>query len=244
MTTTAPNLPMLKPLKILDLGSAYGMQTAHMFTPWVTRGLAMVIRPSWADGLSLIKDSDLVCFGGGADIHPSLYGSTDVASWVSIKPSGRDVVEQQAFTEAVKRKKPILGICRGAQLACALAGGKLIQDVTSHAGGSHNIDTQEGRSRVISSAHHQMMYVTPNLVEHTEVIAWCEPRSHHYLHDIPDFVPPVVEPEILLFKNVNALAVQGHPEFMNPTHSTVCYVRQLISQYLLNNLVETEDESD
>jgi gamma-glutamyl-gamma-aminobutyrate hydrolase PuuD len=120
---------------------------------------------------------------------------------------------------AIEEKIPILGICRGAQLACAAAGGILIQHVDGHAR-SHSIKTSDGKEMVTSSLHHQMMF--PWEVEH-ELIAWASPsRSNNYVgiteeeaKHIPEKDGIYVEPEIVWFPKIKCLAIQGHPEFMD-----------------------------
>lgn len=67
-------------------------------------------------------------FTGGVDISPSRYGE-------EIKPTCdetqiyRDELEFKVFDTAFKAQKPILGVCRGAQLVNVALGGTLYQDL-------------------------------------------------------------------------------------------------------------------
>ena len=69
-------------------------------------------------------------FSGGADIDPLYYGEEAIHECGEIQPY-RDSVEFLMFNEAFKLKKPILAVCRGAQLVNVALGGALYQDIHS-----------------------------------------------------------------------------------------------------------------
>jgi anthranilate/para-aminobenzoate synthase component II len=164
-----------------------------------------------------IKDvkPDALVIWGGADISPSIYGDSvaDMCG-ASSHLSYRDKLEVDACKQAIDLGIPVIGVCRGAQLVCALSGGRLIQHVDSHAGGMHDIDTYDGKTVRTSSVHHQMMY--PFDVDHT-MIAWSsENRSKRYIIGTNENDPEMegrVEPEIVWFPRTRSLGIQGHPEF-------------------------------
>jgi len=213
------------PLKILDVGMSFGLAVGPVFQG---TDCQVVYLPKWGDALSQLDGVGLVGFGGGADIHPSLYHSNNVASMVGNATSARDELEQLLFAECVKRKIPMFGICRGAQLVCALSGGKLVQDVEGH-GGMHTLTLDDGSMLPMTSAHHQMMY--PWEIPH-KLIGWTKPKSREYVHDIPNYQQPTCDPEVVYFPTTNSLAVQGHPEWMDPRCKTVVKVREWVSEYL------------
>ncbi len=165
-------------------------------------------------------DKSFLVLWGGEDIHPSIYKRPIEGSHVRGEgPSHRDAVEMALVEEATKLNMPIYGVCRGAQLLCALAGGVLIQDVSGHAGSPHLIEFVDGLQMPVSSLHHQMMY--PWDVEH-ELLAWSNPRSTRYIgvsHEEETKIK--VEPEIVWFPKLRGFGIQGHPEFMHPRHQTV-----------------------
>jgi len=66
---------------------------------------------------------------GGADINPKLYNQENTSSY-DIEPE-RDGLEQKVIQHALDEKKPLLGICRGAQIINVCLGGTLHQDVQS-----------------------------------------------------------------------------------------------------------------
>ena len=182
----------------------------------------------------LITNDGFLVIWGGEDIHPSLYGEENLASFVDFTASERDLMELALIDKAVHLGMPVLGVCRGAQLCCAIAGGKLAQDIEGH-GRSHNISTNDGRTFITSSVHHQMMY--PFEVEH-ELLAWSTTQlSKHYVGLTPDEISKVeVEPEVVYFPEQQFLAVQGHPEFMDENCAFNHYIGELIKNYLFQKV--------
>jgi hypothetical protein len=183
---------------------------------------------------------DCLVIWGGADISPTIYNEpVGPRTGASEFLSHRDQVEVNACQAAIAMGIPIIGICRGAQLLCALAGGKLVQDVSGHCNGDHLMHTMDGRSISTSSVHHQMMY--PWDIQH-QLIAWsARSRSKDYIGvDPTKMVVPLklddgehVEPEIVYFPTIRGLAIQGHPEFMNVRDPFVTYCKELVTEYLL-----------
>jgi GMP synthase-like glutamine amidotransferase len=218
--------------KVLTLGHVgIGTGTHEPFDQRYPNSLLVSV-----EDIALGEDIDALVIWGGGDISPTLYNS-GVAKWcgASEQLSRNDRIESGAVAAAITRGIPIIGVCRGAQLCCAMAGGKLIQHVDGHAGGGHEITGKDGAKVITSSVHHQMMY--PWDVEH-ELIAWSSTRrSRVYQTDIDDIDPVAsekVEPEIVWFPKIKALAIQGHPEFMREDDPFVQYCMQLVDQYILN----------
>ena len=69
---------------------------------------------------------------GGPDVDPALYGEKPAGA-AGLDPA-RDQMELAAWRAAQERSVPLLGICRGLQAINVFSGGKLLQDVPSHAG--------------------------------------------------------------------------------------------------------------
>ena len=67
-------------------------------------------------------------FTGGKDIAPSRYGEEMHAACGALQPK-RDALEFALFARAYQTRKPILGVCRGAQLINVALGGTLYQDI-------------------------------------------------------------------------------------------------------------------
>jgi anthranilate/para-aminobenzoate synthase component II len=198
----------------------------------VYKGSVMVRPEDIRDGIPM----DALVIWGGEDISPSIYGDK-VSSYTSADEelSDRDRLEVMAVSEAMARGIPVIGVCRGAQLVCAMSGGRLIQHVNNH-GRSHKITTFDGHNVVTSSVHHQMMY--PFDVEHV-MIGWStERRSDVYIigSDMNDEkMFGQVEPEIVWFPKTKCLAIQGHPEFHGDpeTDPFVQYCMAKVRQFIL-----------
>lgn len=168
------------------------------------------------------KNVDLVCFSGGTDINPSIYNQPRHHR-TQYSDLTRDRQELAIFQKCVKHDVPMVGICRGAQLLCALSGGSLIQHATNH-------DTWHtcylpiiGKDITVSSSHHQMMF--PWDVDHI-MIGYARGRSTCYQgadeKGTTDITHPsmfgddegIIEPEIVYFPETRALCHQPHPEWM------------------------------
>lgn len=178
-----------------------------------------------------LTEPGILILHGGEDISPSLYGQTPSSyTYAQEHPSKRDQIEVELFREAVSRGIGIFGICRGAQFLTAMAGGTLIQDVTNH-GVDHTIDTPDGERFIVTSAHHQMC--NPHGTDH-ELLAWStKNRSSHYIgeSDIPVYMP--IEPEVIYYPKIKALAVQPHPEWMSVDSEFVQYLFKQIEARLM-----------
>lgn len=69
---------------------------------------------------------------GGGDINPTRYGAARKSS-CGQPDDMRDRVELLLLDAFVRAEKPVLGICRGAQVICVHFGGTLYQDISSEA---------------------------------------------------------------------------------------------------------------
>lgn len=184
-----------------------------------------------------IEDADLLVLPGGADIDPSWYGHKQNRRTSCSK--ARDEREVTLFREAVKRGIPIVGICRGAQLSCALSGGLIIQDVSGHTRSHEMVITgsigyryPDGMRRMINSLHHQMMYPFNMDKKDYEILAFARGlvSDHHYMEEDVniDYPKNFVEPEIIYFSNTKSLAIQGHPEMLGHNDPVMPYIFEQI----------------
>lgn len=177
----------------------------------------------------LTPDSVLLLWGGG-DIHPSLYGkkrSKESGAYVN-GPSRRDEIEWACLHRAVEIGVPIIGICRGAQMLCAAAGGYLMQHVDNHAGYGHTITTDTGDIYKVNSLHHQMM--VPFEVDH-ELLAWSTQSLSDIYHDEDHILNHIkCEPELVVFPKIKGIAAQWHPEMMKEDAEATQYLLGVINQ--------------
>lgn len=187
--------------------------------------LANEVVAVWDAGRLTELDSALVIWGG-SDINPQFYGHP--SSRTTYLDGDRDDVEWALVKRAIELGIPIIGVCRGAQMLCAAAGGFLLQDVKRHAGGAHSITTYKGDEHTVNSIHHQMMAGLEK-VPH-EMLAWStqnrsEEAGYIYKDDQKFQVPPDwKEPEMVWFPNIKGMAIQWHPEGMNPVSPASLFV--------------------
>lgn len=180
----------------------------------------------------LENDGALIIWGG-SDINPQLYNHP---AHSTTYPGGlRDRLEWSLLTRAKEIGLPIIGVCRGAQMLCAAAGGFLLQDVHNHHG-HHEVVTHDGVKFNVNSIHHQMM-AGFTMIDH-ELVAWREGRRgapYGYMND-QTYSPPEnwKEPEFVYFRAINGYAIQWHPEMMGEESQA--------TQYVLNYIRKTEAE--
>lgn len=157
------------------------------------------------------ENADVVMFTGGEDINPALYGETP---WPETSPPNhpRDAREKLIFEHCIQYNKPMIGICRGAQLLCALSGGKLLQHVEGH-GRTHNIRTNKDAEFPVTSTHHQIMQ--PQETEHVWLASG-----------------PWLVPEVVYFPKTKSLCFQYHPEYMPEDSGGRQYFVSLVKEYI------------
>lgn len=177
-----------------------------------------------------LAEGDLLVVWGGEDISPALYnkGRSQMGHGSS-QPSQRDRIEWDLMQQAKVMGIPIIGVCRGAQMMCAMEGGFLFQHVDNH-GGDHVIKTNKGEKYLANSLHHQMMVPSGNF----ELIAWTEPRSKKY-HDVVDVQtshPLGVDPEFIYYPEIKGFAIQWHPEMTGDDEPVQGFVKRFIEEKL------------
>lgn len=182
-----------------------------------------------------MKDADLVVFTGGEDVHPDFYGEP-------MNPTAhcnkiRDRYEHLEFNEALQRKIPMLGICRGSQFLCVMNEGRLIQH-QQNPSYMHAIDTYDGKTIEITSTHHQAQFPFDLPKDHYNVLGWTKGMSKFHEDGTRQEMNPPVECEIVHYPKTRCLGIQGHPEMMKLIHPTIEYLQRLLNGFLQNNLEE------
>jgi len=185
------------------VGPAFHWMVSTLFTAWDYKVT------------DKIGEADIVCLTGGADISPELYA--DVKHPTTWPQMARDRHEVPIVYESIQKRQLVVGICRGAQLANALSGGDMYQDVNNHEGQDHDMvyynadGTQE--NWIVSSAHHQMMKPSPS------GLIWGVSQRSTYRDTGIDRRKPVdiekdgLDVEVVFYPETRSYCFQGHPEF-------------------------------
>jgi putative glutamine amidotransferase len=99
-----------------------------------------------------VKRCDGVLLTGGDDVDPKLYAGElplELAKMVGPIESDRDVWEKKVIDEALARRKPLLGICRGHQMLNVALGGTLVIDIPTQISNSLNHRQMERKAELV-----------------------------------------------------------------------------------------------
>lgn len=185
----------------------------------------------------LVEAIDGLVLSGGTDVAPENYGETPLRPEWGGDPY-RDAYELRLAAEARRQGKPVLGICRGAQVLNVAYGGSLFQDLETQLPGAlrhrdweiydrngHALEILEGgllarlyrqRSGWVNSVHHQAVrrLGTGLRLEATSPV---------------DGVVEAFVAEAGPF----ALGVQWHPEFLDGTEGPEAFAAApLVTEFL------------
>jgi putative glutamine amidotransferase len=122
-----------------------GIQDAYVHAV-ESSGALPVLLPILTEGpaaASLMDRLDGILLSGGGDIAPMQYGDSPTCDLRAVDHD-RDRFELDLARLALKRKMPLLGICRGLQVLNVACEGSLIQDISSQAESSIQHDTIRG----------------------------------------------------------------------------------------------------
>lgn len=172
-----------------------------------------------------IDEADILVFTGGQDINPALYEAK--ANPATYFTQRRDDQEVEAFMVAPGYEKLKVGICRGAQLLCALSGGRLYQHVDGHIG-THDMLYKNAKGEIeahaVTSLHHQMMDARYIPHEHWAYARISTFREHEEANRAEaNYVTDGFDPEITWFPQTCSLGFQGHPEFHHKESADVFF---------------------
>lgn len=174
------------------------------------------LKPLGFTSTDKLEEADVIVFGGGADVDPATYKEEEASR--TYKSVAREKEEKADFEKGRKLNKFFIGICRGHQLITALAGGKLIQDVSGHAGSDHSMSTYDGLNLRVNSIHHQMVNPYNLKSKDYQILGWSTKRiSDRYIgaKDKAMYLPwGFKEIEAIYFPKIRALGIQSHPEMM------------------------------
>lgn len=198
---------------------------------------------NWLPDVELVKnleEADVVLFTGGEDVHPRLYN--EIVGEHTHCNIERDLYEKEIFLQAKALNKKFLGICRGSQFLCVMAGGKLVQHQANPKPIHEVLIGDYGYNKInITSTHHQAQYPYNLYTFAYTIIGYTNDISPFHLDGNGKELSPRKECEIVYYRNIKALAIQGHPEF--PTYQadpnnapSLTYLKNLFNQFINNQL--------
>ena len=171
-----------------------------------------------------VKDADLVCFLGGEDINPVLYGEDPLRG--THFNTARDEREMETYGTALTNKIPMMGICRGMQFIHALNGGKLYQDVDNHCRPHMIEDVFSGQTIMSSSMHHQMCIFDDTLDMFAIAYAVEKTASRYQTQLVVLQDSKHRDLEAAVYPESLCIAFQGHPELGDlPEYTNWCLER-------------------
>jgi putative glutamine amidotransferase len=193
------------------------------------------------DHLEQIFDElDGILFSGGSDVCPKSYNQDflDEKKWPG--DPVRDAFDFKLMDKSLKRKLPIYGICRGAQIINAYLGGTLYQDIaTSFPSSLPHRDPDK-----YDHVNHAIKFSTGGILE--EIYKGVKnPRVNSVHHQsietlAPKLVLEAISPEDNIvegfsYKDMDEqfiLAVQWHPEFSHSLGDKVISPEPLMDYFL------------
>lgn len=128
-TEQQKNKPLTIGISKLDTTEHYSYYGKYIEAADSTAILVDLYHTSTDSGMMLFKDCDALLLCGGPDIYPGWYGKEYDTSSCGEFDRRRDTLEMALFNEALRRKIPVLGICRGQQLINVALGGTLFRDI-------------------------------------------------------------------------------------------------------------------
>jgi gamma-glutamyl-gamma-aminobutyrate hydrolase PuuD len=164
------------------------------------------------EGYEIVKeqlDADIVCFGGGADVTPELYGEINTHSYNNLM---RDLKCVRIYNLSQLLGQICVGICRGGQFLHVMNGFKLYQHIEGHINTTHTVTNQDRRDQfVVTSDHHQAMSLEGSIS--AELLSE---------DDIAECIIHVKE------RGMASICYQPHPEWVPKGHECRNYFFELI----------------
>lgn len=165
------------------------------------------------------EEASVLCFTGGADVSPMLYGEMPIEQ--TYADSIRDTEEIAVLRETEHCREAgtqiAVGICRGGQLLNVMAGGSMWQHVNNHTRSHEAVDFLTRKTVVVTSTHHQMM--RPLMVGTTHVLMRAGEstrkvghKEKSYIHE-PKTLAVLDDVEAVWYDEHKFLCFQPHPEY-------------------------------
>lgn len=191
-----------------------------------------------------IYDADFLCFVGGEDVNPSLYGQRLHAT--THYNISRDNFEEEVFNNALSLGIPMVGICRGGQFLNVKSGGKLWQNVDNHNSGQHKALVPSTNEQImVTSVHHQMM--EPDWYSNVEILLRAgESTRKEAMSELTSYMPhaysqfpgkgSMLDVEACYYPDTRSLCFQPHPEYGHEPTMDIFF--EFLKTYIIDKIGE------
>jgi len=182
-----------------------------------------------------LANADIVCFTGGEDVHPSMYGHEKHSQTYS--NINRDHYEADIFNLSLSQGKSMVGICRGGQFLNVMSGGEMYQHVSKHCGDHEITDLETGEVVLVSSTHHQMMKPSSKAI----LVASSTLSGSREWWEEGVFKRDVSKEdiEVVYYPETNCLCFQPHPEFFSERYKNMqTYFGECLERYIVKSVAD------
>lgn len=214
----------------------------------MSRDVLVFMVPTVATGGGIVRSNirlsdyadalDGLILQGGADLSPLSYGEQPLQTDWAGDPV-RDAYEMELLHECIDARKPVLGICRGAQLINVAMGGTLYQDLPSQNNGevqhlTDDYDTNSHPVRFIEGGMLAKLY--PNVDPATLNVVSVHHQAVRTLGR--DLAVDAICAEDGVVEAIRGtgrnflFGVQWHPEFHHPSNSTLLDCTPILDSFL------------
>ncbi|WP_298288605.1 gamma-glutamyl-gamma-aminobutyrate hydrolase family protein [Thiomonas sp.] len=216
----------------------------------MSRDVLVFMVPTVATGGGIVRSNirlsdyadalDGLILQGGSDMSPHSYGEEPLQPEWAGDPV-RDAYEMELLHEFIEVRKPVLGICRGAQLINVALGGTLYQDLPTQKPGpvQHLSDAYDRH-------HHAVQFVEDGLL--ARLYPDVDPATLHVVsvhHQAVrtlgrDLAVDAVCPDDGVIEALRGtgrnflLGLQWHPEFHHPSNPALLDCTPILDEFLRN----------
>lgn len=173
---------------------------------------------------------------GGADVNPMAYGEPAMRpEWAGDRI--RDMYEMELLHEFLESRKPVLGICRGAQLINVAMGGSLYQDIASQIPGpsQHQADSYDQHTHDIVMEPGGLLEKLMGAAPQRKVISIHHQGIRTLGRDLAVEARATGDDMIEAIRGTGRsflLGLQWHPEFRRPSDEDVLDCLPLLESFL------------
>jgi putative glutamine amidotransferase len=188
----------------------------------------------------IIDRVDAIIFSGGEDVGPHHYGEMPNPSLGEVFPL-RDQIEIMGVRYALSKEKPILGICRGAQVINVAMGGTLYQDLPSQM--KHSCQHMQRAPRPEASHFVSLQKGSKLFDIFKKERVFCNSFHHQAVKDLaPNFIISALAEDGVVegFESTVhqfAAGIQWHPEMMWGKNEEMLQVCQYFIDYVKSQML-------